>query len=429
MSDLVIYGMVYMLPIAPFALYGMIDKASRGMVPFVYVLSLLAMAFTARSYQLLSREFPVAGSAYTYTLNGLGAFAGFLAGWMVLLDYIIIPGLLAVISGAAMNSLLPTIGRTVWIIGFVGMGTILNLVGVSVTARINKLLLCLMLLVLLIFFGVGGWALHEGKGHGELTMVAFLNPHSFTWAGLGAGVLLGSSNFLGFDAITTLGEEVRHEKRHLLGAAGIGTMAIIAILAIAQTWVAADLAPGAHILSADTAFYDIARYAGGNWLFVLVSVSTALAFGIPCAIVCQMGVSRIIYAMGRDRQLPRVMSRLSRRNRQPWVANLFVAAVTLLLALEFQNHLDEIALFQNFGALSAFGLVNLSVIGYFRFKKQSTKLFSHLILPCVALIIVAALMSAMRLETWKMGGTWIAAGFTYYWMSRRFLGRDPCIQA
>ncbi|MEX4004876.1 APC family permease [Paraburkholderia sp. EG285A] len=427
-ADLVIFGMVYMLPIAPFALYGMIDKASNGMVPFVYVLSVLAMAFTAHSYQAMSREFPVAGSAYVYALNGLGAFAGFFAGWMVFLDYVIIPGLLAVISGAAMNSLFPEVPRWVWILGFVGIGTILNLVGVSVTARANKLFLCLMLLVLVIFLGAGGWALHEGKGQGALTVSAFFNPRTFTWAQIGTGVLLGSSNFLGFDAITTLGEEVRQGQRHLLGFAGMATLAIIAVLSVAQTWVAADLASGARIFSADTAFYDIARYAGGNWLFCLTSISTALAFGIPCTIVCQMGVTRIIYAMGRDRYLPHVLSRLSPRSRQPWVANLFVAAVTLVLALEFQDRLDDIALFQNFGALTAFMLVNMSVIGYFLFKKRSRRLCTHLILPSIALVIVVALMSAMRLATIELGGAWIAAGFVYYWVSRRVLGKAPAIQ-
>lgn len=427
-TDLIIYGMVYMLPIAPFALYGVIANATGGMVPLVYVLSVLAMVFTARSYQVLSKEFPVAGSAYTYALNGLGEFAGFFAGWMVFLDYIIIPGLLAVVSGAAMNSLFPEIPRWVWILGFVGMGTALNLVGVSVTAKVNKIFLYAMMIVLVIFLVVGLWALHQGKGHGTLTMLSFFDVRTFTWAGIGTGILIGSTNFLGFDAITTLGEEVRKDQRHLLGFAGMATLAIIAVLFVAQTWIAADLAPGAHILSPDSAFYDISRYAGGNWLFGLTSISTALAFGVPCTIVCQMGVTRIIYAMGRDRQLPHVFARLSKKSRQPWVANIFVAAVTLVLALEFQDRLDDIALFQNFGALSAFILVNISLIGYFWFKKRSGKIFQHLVLPIVALVIIFALMSAMRVLTLKMGACWLVAGLVYYVVMRFVFGRSAAIK-
>jgi hypothetical protein len=82
--------------------------------------------------------------------------------------------------------------------------------------------------------------------------------------------------------ITTLRKEVRHEQKHLIGFAGLVTLAIIAVLFIVQPWLTADLAPGAHVISPDTVFYDITRYAGGNGLFALASISTALAFGVPC---------------------------------------------------------------------------------------------------------------------------------------------------
>ncbi|MFJ4156692.1 APC family permease [Pseudomonas sp. NPDC089752] len=427
-TDLIVYGMVYMLPIAPFALYGIIANASNGMVPLVYVFSVVAMMFTARSYQLMSREFPVAGSAYAYATQGLGEFVGFFAGWVVFLDYILIPGLLAVISGAAMNNLFPEIPRWAWIIGFVSLGTALNLVGVSVTAKVNKFFLIGMLAVLATFLIAGCHALYQGKGSGALTFDTFFNKDTFTWSAIGAGVLLGSSNFLGFDAITTLGEEVKKEQRHLLGFAGMATLIIIAILAVAQTWVASDLAAGADIRSADTAFYDIARYAGGDWLFALTSISTAIAFGVPCTIVCQMGVTRIIYAMGRDKQLPSVLGRLSKKTRQPWVANLFVAAVTLIIALLFQDHLEEIALFQNFGALTAFMLVNISVVGYFWGRKRTGNVLQHLAIPLVALIIIIAIMSAMRPMTLWMGSCWLLLGIVYYLVMRFGFGRSAAIK-
>ncbi|MFJ4068626.1 APC family permease [Pseudomonas sp. NPDC089996] len=427
-TDLIVYGMVYMLPIAPFALYGIISNASNGLVPLVYVFSVVAMMFTARSYQLMSREFPVAGSAYAYATQGLGEFAGFFAGWVVFLDYILIPGLLAVISGAAMNNLFPEIPRWAWIIGFVSLGTALNLVGVSVTAKVNKFFLLGMLTVLAIFLIAGCHALYQGKGNGALTFDTFFNKDTFTWSAIGAGVLLGSSNFLGFDAITTLGEEVKKEQRHLLGFAGMATLIIIALLAVAQTWVASDLAAGADIKSPDTAFYDIARYAGGDWLFALTSISTAIAFGVPCTIVCQMGVTRIIYAMGRDKQLPSVLGRLSKKTRQPWVANLFVAAVTLVIALLFQDHLEEIALFQNFGALTAFMLVNISVVGYFWGRKRTGNVLQHLAIPLVALMIIIAIMSAMRPMTLLMGSCWLVLGIVYYIVMRFGFGRSAAIK-
>ncbi|GAB7534338.1 APC family permease [Burkholderia sp. 3C] len=416
--------MVYMLPIAPFALYGIIANVSGGMVPLVYLVSVVAMMFTARSYQVLSKEFPVAGSAYTYAQNGIGDLAGFLAGWLVFLDYIIAPGLLAVVSAVAMNSLVPEIPRSIWILGFVGLGTVLNLVGVSVTAKVNQAFLVVMLVVLAAFVGAGLIALYSGKGHGGLTLGSLFNIHAFTWAGLGTGILIGSTNFLGFDAITTLGEEVKSEQRHMSSFAGMATLIIIAVLFVLQSWIAADLAPGAKVLSPDSAFYDISAYASGHWLFAMTSISTAVAFGVPCTIVCQMAIARIIFAMGRDRQLPKVFSRLSRKSRQPYVANLFVAVVSLVIALAFQDRLDDLALFQNFGAFSAFILVNLSVIGYFRIKKKSKDVWNHVILPTIGFVVIIALMVAMRAATLKMGLIWLALGLAYYFVVRYVFGRS-----
>lgn len=425
--DLIVYGMVYMLPIAPFAMFGIIGNVSNGLVPLVYALSLVAMLFTARSYMVLSAEFPLSGSSYTYTQKGLNDFAGFLAGWVVFLDYMISPGLLCIVSAAAMNSLLPAIPRLAWILIFVGAGTGLNLVGVNVTAKYNRIFLYIMLAILLIYMGASIHALYSGRGHGGLTWASFYSAKTFTWGGVAVGVLIGSTNFLGFDAVTTLGEEVKHDHKHLLGFAGMATLLIIACLFILQTWVTADLAPGAVIKSHETAFYDIAYYAGGNWLFALTSISTAAAFGIPCTIVSQSAISRIIYAMGREGQLPRVLARLHPRTQQPYVANLFVAAVSLFIAIGFRDHLDDLALFQNFGALTAFGLVNASLIGYFWFRKKQHQIVRHMIMPLIGLTIIVVLLTAMRPVTLLLGCIWVVCGLIYYSVMRFALGRKVAL--
>src|SRR5262245_52457438 len=70
--DLVIYGLVFMVPIAPFAIFGLVFNASHGMVPLTYLMGLVAMLFTALSYRAMSRAFPVAGSVYSYAGRGIG---------------------------------------------------------------------------------------------------------------------------------------------------------------------------------------------------------------------------------------------------------------------------------------------------------------------------------------------------------------------
>ena len=80
LSDLLVYGLVFIAPIAPFSVFGFVFNASSGMVPLVYMVGLGAMLFTALSYMIMSRTFPVAGSVYAYAGRGIGESAGFLAG-------------------------------------------------------------------------------------------------------------------------------------------------------------------------------------------------------------------------------------------------------------------------------------------------------------------------------------------------------------
>ena len=88
--DLLIYGMVFMVPIAPYSVYGFVWEASHGMVPLAYLIGLAGMIFTALSYAALSGAFPLAGSVYTYAQRGLHEIAGFFSGWLILLDYILV---------------------------------------------------------------------------------------------------------------------------------------------------------------------------------------------------------------------------------------------------------------------------------------------------------------------------------------------------
>ncbi len=90
-TDLLVYGLVFMVPIAPFGIFGGVFNGSGGMVALAYVIGMVAMVFTALSYSQMSRAFPMAGSVYTYAGRGIAPPVGFLAGWMILLDYVLIP--------------------------------------------------------------------------------------------------------------------------------------------------------------------------------------------------------------------------------------------------------------------------------------------------------------------------------------------------
>ena len=121
-----VYGLVFMVPIAPFAIFGVVFNGAKGMVPLTYVIGLVAMIFTAFSYREMSRAFPIAGSVYSYAGRGINDNVGFLAGWAILLDYLLVPTLLYVVSAAALASLVPSVPQWIWVVAFVLVNTIIN---------------------------------------------------------------------------------------------------------------------------------------------------------------------------------------------------------------------------------------------------------------------------------------------------------------
>ena len=88
--DLIFYGIVLIQPIAAIGLFGIASKVSRGHMVTTLIIAMIGMMITAISYGRMASLFPSAGSAYTYVGRGLNLYLGFLTGWGMFLDYIII---------------------------------------------------------------------------------------------------------------------------------------------------------------------------------------------------------------------------------------------------------------------------------------------------------------------------------------------------
>ncbi len=104
---LVLFGMVYMVPLTVYTTYGIVTQLTGGRLSVAYLVTLAAMVFTARSYARMSAAFPVAGSTYAYTQRTFGAPVGFLAGWSLLLDYLFLPMLNYLVIGIYLEAAIP----------------------------------------------------------------------------------------------------------------------------------------------------------------------------------------------------------------------------------------------------------------------------------------------------------------------------------
>ncbi|GGL20921.1 APC family permease [Mangrovihabitans endophyticus] len=413
--DLLAYGLIFMVPIAPMAIFGAVFSASGGMVVGAYVVGVVALVFTALSYAQMVKAFPLSGSVYNYVGRGIGAPVGFVAGWAIMLDYILVPSLLYLVAAVAMNATLPAVPVWVWLAGFVAVNTVVNSWGIKVTARFTWIMLAGELIVLLVFLGFGVWAIVSGVG--RWTWAPLYDPDTFGWSLLLGATSVAVLSFLGFDGIAMLAEEARGGSR-AVGRAMAGALFVAGLLFIAQTWVAAILTPDpqALIVGGDpdgTAFYTAAQVAAGPWLATVCAVATAVAWGLPDSMVAQVAISRLLYAMARDRQLPAFLAKVSRERNVPRNAILLVAVASLTLGLSMSARGDGIALLSsliNFGALTAFLLLHLSVIVYHLIRRRSRNLVAHLLMPLAGATILGFVVWNANVAAQRLGFVWIGVG-------------------
>jgi len=414
--DLLVYGLVFMVPIAPFGIFGSVFQGSGGMVALAYAIGMVAMMFTALSYAQMSRAFPMAGSVYTYAGRGIAAPVGFLSGWMILLDYVLVPSLLYLIAAIAMNSLISAIPVWIWLIGFVLLNTAVNYMGIEMTAKVNMVMLAAELVVLAIFLVIGIVALAQGKGHG-FDFSPVYNSSTFSWSLVFGAVSIAVLSFLGFDGISTLAEENKDSAR-AIGRSMIAALLLAGVLFIVQTWVASLLVPhpGELLSKGDpggTAFYDSAEVAGGLWLSKLTALATAIAWGFANSLVAQAATSRLLYAMARDRQLPSFLAKVHPRKGVPVNATLLVAAVSLVLGLYFNSRSDGISLLStlvNFGALTAFLALHVSVVWHYVGRRGSRQWWTHAVSPVLGFAILAYVLINAQLQAKWLGLIWFAVG-------------------
>lgn len=411
--DLLAYGLAYIAPIAPLSTLGFVWDASGGLIVLAYLLGALCMYFTARSYATMTEEVPHAGSVYAFARLGLGRYAGFMAGWTILLDYLLIPALLYVLASIAMGTLLPQVDRWVWIVLTLGGTLAINWFGIRVTTRANFAFLALQAVMLAALLVLAVMALHAGKGNGALTLRPVYDPALLEAGKIFSATSICVLSFLGFDAISTLAEETRGDAGKVVGRAILGALAVTTTIFVLEMWVIGNLMPGIQVKDPAAAAFEMADWAIGASFAAFMAWVIALVNGFSNPVPMQAGVARVLFAMGRDRQLPPVLARVHPKYGTPYVSMLVTSALSLAVALAMQDKIEELTSIVNFGALVGFALLHLSVIAHFGLRNKSGKVFLHWVVPLLGLVVVFAVLSGMSEFALQVGLSWLAVGAVY----------------
>ncbi|OPJ64291.1 APC family permease [Clostridium chromiireducens] len=426
-SDLVIFGLVFMIPLAPAGMYGVYLGPSGGMVALCYLIGMVAMFFTGMSYRVMAQKFPTAGSVYVYVQKGVSPALGFLTGWAILLDYFLMPATVVIIGSIYGNALIPSVPAWIWILIFIVFSTVINVLGVDLMSKCSWILFTLQIIVIIAFIGCTIRLLLNGTIH--FNMISFYNPDQFDLSSILKATGIVILSYLGYDAISTLAEETINPEKSV-GKAIILSILIIGLIFIATTFFAGMAYPNYQDLNPDTAFTDVVTFVGGTWLNILTTITLIVSFGIATTQASQVAVARVLFAMGRDGVLPKQLAYVSKKTQSPVVATVLVGIIITPISLFCS--LNFITSIVSFGALLGFILLNIAVISRFLLKNDEPislqkKIINYGICPVIGLAVTVWIFINLDANAHLIGAIWLLAGCLYLAGVTKFF-RNPVPQ-
>ncbi|KRF60616.1 hypothetical protein ASG99_26455 [Bacillus sp. Soil768D1] len=410
--ELIVFGLSLMAPAAVFTTFGIASGVTDGRVPTAYLFTALALALTGYSYAQMVKAFPIAGSAYTYVQHAINPKAGFLVGWALLTDYMLLPMVNYLVASIFMYSVIPSIPPYVWIVILIVLNTYINIRGIKFVSWVNTSLLAYSFAVVIIFSILcTRYILNPDSTTSLFSLTPFLGD-GFELSLIIAGASLLCFSYLGFDSVTTLAEEVINPKktipRAIFWIIFIGTLLFVVVSYLA-TLVQPDIGKFNNL---DSAAVELVAMVGGN-LFMSIFLGGTLIGTFASGLASQASASRVLYAMGRDKMLPKMFGTLSPKYQTP-VFNLMLIAGVSLLSLVIT--LTIATSFINFGALIAFLFVNISVIFHYFGKLKRRSVFEtikYLIFPGLGASFILYLITELNKYSMILGLVWGSIGTVY----------------
>lgn len=420
--SVILFGLAYMTPMIVFGTFGTLSKISSGTTSLSYLIAACTIFLTAISYAHMSRIYPVAGSAYTYVSRSINANTGFLIGWILLLDYLFLPMVIWLIGASYLSEAFPHIPDFVWILSFIIITTLINYIGVIFATRVNLILMIVQIAVLSIFVLLAIRYVVASQGVGGIFSVEPFFKANVPFSATIAASAIAAYSFLGFDAVSTMSEEVRDAKktmpRAILWIAFLGGFIFIATSYFVQL-----AHPDINFKSVDAAGFEIAQKLGSD-IFVAIFLATLIVAQFTSGLAAQSSVGRLLYAMGRDGVLPKkIFSRLHPKWHTP-IFNLTIVGFVGLMALVMD--ISTSTSFINFGAFLAFISVNISVMVLY-FKKHPAIInygpIFGLVIPALAALCDFYLFSNLDRHALLLGVIWLCIGIAYLFVLTRCFTR------
>ena len=438
--SLVLLGIGAIIGAGLFSITGIAAAQNAGpAIVISFILASIGCLFAGLCFSELASMIPISGGAYTYAYATLGEFIAWIIGWALMLEYaagaaavsiswsayiisflqgfhIELPA--ALVASPWQPTHLPDGSEAYGLINLpalliVVVISLILIVGVDKSAKVNAILVVIKVAVVILFIGVGfGYIDYQNY-------VPFIPENTgvfgeFGWSGIfrAAGVIFFA--YIGFDAVSTAAQEAKQPKRDMpIGI--IGSLVICTILYVLFSLVMVGLVPFQQLNVAAPVAAAINK-TPFVWLIGLVKL--AIIAGLTSVVlVLLLGQSRIFFTMSKDGLLPSIFARIHSRYRTPWVSNLFFMVIVGLFAafapLALVGQLTSI------GTLLAFAIVCASVIVLRKTHPDLPRPFRTPFspwLPLLGIIVCFVLMFSLGWMTWARLTIWLIIGLFVYFL-------------
>lgn len=438
-TQLVALGIGAIIGAGLFSLTGIAASTNAGpAVVLSFILAATGCAFAGLCYSEFATMIPIAGSAYTYAYATMGELLAWIIGWDLVLEYAVGAATVGVSWSRYVMSFfhdfgisfpaqlaaspfepvtLPETGEV--IVGIINLPalfiicaiSLLLIVGIQESARVNAIIVALKVVVVLVFIGLG-WAYINPNN-----FEPFIPPNTgefgaFGWSGILRGAGLVFFAFIGFDAVSTAAQEAKHPQKDMpIGI--IGSLAACTILYVLFAHVLTGIVNYTELNSAAPVAVAIDRT---DYRWLRPAIKLAIIAGYTSVIlVMLLGQSRVFFSMSRDRLLPKMFSDIHPRFRTPWRSNiLFMAATGLLAAFAPIQVLGEAT---SIGTLFAFVLVCGGIIIMRRTHPELPRPFKTPLVPFIPILGIVfnlSLMAGLGWTNWARLFGWMAIGLIIY---------------
>jgi APA family basic amino acid/polyamine antiporter len=445
--SLIMLGIGAIIGAGIFTLTGVVAATNAGpAIILSFILAAIGCVFAGLCYSEFSTMIPVAGSAYTYSYATMGELIAWIIGWDLILEYSVGAATVSIGWSQTLVSLLNTFGIKLppsliaspfqpvvladgsRIHGIINLPAVLIVVlvslvlviGIRESARVNSLIVILKIAVILVFIGLGWSYIRPSNLHPLLPPNAG-SFGAFGWSGVLAGAGAIFFAYIGFDAVSTAAQEAKRPSRDMpLGI--IGSLVVCTALFILY----------AHVLTGMVNYRDLNVAAPISLALALMHnpwISTAMNLAVLAALtsvmlVMLLGQSRVFYSMAGDGLLPKLFGDVHPRFRTPWKCNLIMMVFVAMFSAFAP--IRAVGLMTSIGTLFAFVLVCGGIIIMRRTHPNLARPFRTPLVPLVPVIGILVnllLMFGLGWTNWARLIVWLVAGLIIYFAYGRLHSR------